>query len=257
MGSPTISTWIRRVHWVLFTASVIGGSAWISGDSPWQVLRGGSWLLGDAPATEAFQAASASPPHCRSRFRAASGCRGKVREVSRWVLEQAHDQNGPVRRERAGATCRRRRPVRRCLWRPASPDSSSADVSFPRRSRGHRYPDRSARHGSFVVHARDRGHRVGIARVDEPQHAHLIEVLGRVEEHHPVLAVLLRHKVVHRGQEPVPSCGCRTALGFPRRSTAPATSRPPGTRAARQTLALSCSRSSELKDATSSAPTAA
>ena len=24
MGSPTISTWIRRVHWVLFTASVIG-----------------------------------------------------------------------------------------------------------------------------------------------------------------------------------------------------------------------------------------
>lgn len=24
MGSPTMSTWIRRVHWVLFTASAIG-----------------------------------------------------------------------------------------------------------------------------------------------------------------------------------------------------------------------------------------
>ena len=147
----------------------------------------------------------------RHRDRAAAAARrrrGQIREVARWTLQQAHDENG---RHRIDDAFDRRLDdqlpfsgaLAKCALKPFAAGLQILDRNRPRREAPQRHPH-ALRWEALVVDARDGDLDRSPIRVEQAQQARLHLVPTRIESGHSVVPVFFAfHHIVHRRQEAV------------------------------------------------------
>ena len=127
--------------------------------------------------------------------------RGQIGQVSGGARQQAHHleglfglhQQSPLAPARAERTAQPFRPARLQLL----------GTERARHPRPKRELHRTARRGALVVNPLDGHLGAPGTGIDEPQPAHLVGVLPRIERHHPVPRPARRRHVVHRSQKAV------------------------------------------------------
>ena len=126
--------------------------------------------------------------------------RREIRQMPRRTRKQAHHLHRLPRTHHQPPLPRA--PTERPLKSP-TPRLQLLRAHRARPPRRHRQLHRTAGGRSRIVNPLDAHPRTLRPRVDQPQPAHLLRVVPRIEYRHPLLRLPRRRHIVHRGQKPV------------------------------------------------------